>query len=287
MALHPYLFRWTQTRLQANSRFLTHLRFYDVRSSTWHQLLATLTLPSLCLFDIMTTHQIVGGSGVAFVDTHTFLGRHPSIKVLNLSGINFPNPTPKLRNPILPRLHVVGTHPKIIAWLLRGTAAHFKKFKVITIASEPGDFGYDQFDEALEALALCSEMNAIHLRLNFVSKTGLHKWIEKHLSRPTAPFDPVVGCIRNLTRVTDLTVQTRYWMRMDDGDEPVVQIFPQFLALFPSLGKVDFAEQLFPSQDVIFRNRCKYFLRKVVSVCPKLKAVSVNFKTIDLTDLGV
>ena len=74
---------------------------------------------------------------------------------------------------------------------------------------------------------------------------------------------------------------------MDDGDEPVVQVFPQFLALFPSLEKVDFVEQLFPSQDSIFRNRCKSFLRKVVSVCPKLKAVSVNLTTIDLTDLGV
>ena len=76
-------------------------------------------------------------------------------------------------------------------------------------------------------------------------------------------------------------------MRMDDGDEPVVQVFPQFLALFPSLEKVNFAEQLFPSQDVIFQSRRRYFLRKVVSVCPKLKAVSVNFTTIDLTDLGV
>ena len=128
------------------------------------------------------------------------------------------------------------------------------------------------------ALALCSQMDAIHLRLNFVSKTGLHKWIEKPLSKPTAPSDLVVGCIRNLTMVTDLTVRTRYWMRMDDGDEPVVQLFPQFLALFPSLEKVDFTEQLFLSQDVIL-NRCKYFLRRVVSVCPKLKAVSVNFKT--------
>ena len=162
MLLHPYLFRWTQTRLQANSRSLTHLRLHDVRSS------ATLTLPSLCLFDIVTTYHLAGGSGVALGDMHTFLGRHPSIKVLNLSGINFPKPAPKLRNPILPRLHVVGTHPKIMAWLLRGTAAHFKTLKVIAIASEPGDFGYDQFDEALEALALCSQMDAIHLRLNFV-----------------------------------------------------------------------------------------------------------------------
>ena len=156
MLLHPYLFRWTQTRFQANSRSLTHLRFHDVRLSTWHQLLATLTLPSLCLFDIVTTHQIVGGSRIALVDIHTFLGRHPSIKVLNLSGINFPNPTPKLRNPILPRLHVVGTHPKIIAWLLRGTAGHFEKLKVITIASEPGDFGYDHFEEALSPRPLFS-----------------------------------------------------------------------------------------------------------------------------------
>jgi hypothetical protein len=114
MLLHPYLFRWTQTRLQANARSLTHLSFHDVRSSTWHQLLATLTLPSLCLFEIVTTHQLVGGSGVALADVNTFLGRHPPIQVLNLSGINFPKPTPKLRNPILPRLHAVGTHPKVI-----------------------------------------------------------------------------------------------------------------------------------------------------------------------------
>ncbi|EDR05050.1 uncharacterized protein LACBIDRAFT_330126 [Laccaria bicolor S238N-H82] len=224
MLLHPYLFRWTQSRLQTNTRSLTHLRFHDVRSSTWHQLLATLTLPSLCLFDIVTTHQLVGGSGVALGDIHTFLKRHPSIKVLNLSGINFPKPTPKLRNPIPTRLRAVGTHPKIIAWLLRGTAAHLKELKEVTITSEPGDFGYDQFDEALEAVALCSRMDAIHLHFNFVSKTGLHKWFEKHLSNPTAPSD-VVGCIGNLTRVTHLTVRTRHWMKMDDRDEPVVQAF--------------------------------------------------------------
>ena len=286
MLLHPYLFCWTQTRLQANARSLTHLRFHGVSSSSWHQLLATLTLPSLFQFEIVTTHQLVGGPGVALGDMHTFLGRHPSIQVLNLSAINFPKPTPELRNPILPRSHTVGAHPKIIAWLLRGTAAHFQKLKFITIASEPGDFDYDQFDEALEAVALCYQMDAIHLGLNFVSKTGLHKWIEKHLSKPTAPSDSVIGCIRNLARVTDLTVRTRFWMRMDDGDEPVVQVFPRFLALFPSLEKVNFPEQYFPSEEIIL-NQCKDFLRKVVSVCPKLKAVSVNFTTIDLTDFGV
>lgn len=73
---------------------------------------------------------------------------------------------------------------------------------------------------------------------------------------------------------------------MDDRDEPVVQAFPQFLALFPSLEKVDLAEQLLPSQDIIL-NRHKYFLRQVVSVCPKLNAMSVNFTAIDLADLGV
>ena len=80
MLLHPYLFRWTQTRLQANSRSLTNLRFHDVRSSAWHRLLATLTLPSLCLFDIVTTHQIVRGSGVALGDMHSFSDAIPRLR---------------------------------------------------------------------------------------------------------------------------------------------------------------------------------------------------------------
>ena len=56
-------------------------------------------------------------------------------------------------------------------------------------------------------------------------------------------MSPSGSIIKSLTMVTDLNIQTKYWMRLDDTDEPVVQLLPQFLALFRHLEKINFGEQ--------------------------------------------
>lgn len=39
--------------------------------------------------------------------------------------------------------------------------------------------------------------------------------------------------------VTYLNIQTKYWMRLDDTDDPIVQLLPQFLALFSHSEKIN------------------------------------------------
>ncbi|KIJ99317.1 hypothetical protein K443DRAFT_680042 [Laccaria amethystina LaAM-08-1] len=288
MLLHPQLLCWFRFTLQANAGAMTRLALNKVvvSSSTWHQLLPALTLPALYNFELNSGDQLVDGMGVALEDIETFLRCNPSIAMLTLSGIIIPDTTPRLRKPILPKLRIIDAHPKFIAWILCCKVPQFRPLGAVTTTAKSGEFDYDQFDEALTAIALYSCTNALRLGLNFSSKTGAHEWIQKHISNSTTAQGSVGGCLANLAMVTDLTLYTKFWMRLDDGDEPIVQLLPQFLALFSSLERVDFAEQPFSARQIDLKG-CKNLLKKIMSVCPRLKSVLVNYGPIDLTYLDV
>jgi hypothetical protein len=289
MLLHPQLRRWFQSTLQANAGAMTRLALNGVviSSSTWHQLLPTLSLPELYNFELNSGDQLVNGMGVALNDIETFLRRNPSIEMLTLFGIIIPDTTPQLRKPILPKLCIIDAHPKFIAWILCCKAPQFRPLRGVTLSAKSGEFDYDQFDEALTAIALYSCTNALPLGLNFSSKTGVHEWIQKHISNCAAAQGSIGRCIGNLAMVTDLTFHTKFWMTLDDGNEPIVQLLPQFLALFSSLERVNFAEQPFSARQPIDLKGCKDLLKKIMSLCPRLKSVLVNYSPIDLTYLDV
>ena len=289
MLLHPQLLRWFQSTLQANAGAMTRLALNKVvvSSSTWRQLLPTLTLPVLYSFQLNAGDQLVDGMGVALEDVETFLRCNTSIALLTLSGIIIPDMTPRLRKPILPKLRMVDAHPKFIAWILSCKVPQFRPLAAVTLSAESDEFDYDQFDEALAVIALYSYTNTLGLVLNFSSKTGVHKWIQKHVSNSTTAQGSVSQrCITNLTMVTYLTLYTKFWMRLNDGEEPIVRLLPRFFALFPSLEKVDFWEQPFSARQIDLQGY-KDLLKKIMSLCPMLKAVSVNNRSIDLTYLDV
>ena len=286
MLLHPQLLRWFQSTLQANAGAMTRLAFNKVvvSSATWHKLLSTLNLPALYSFELNSGDHLVDGKGMALEDIETFLRCNPSIALLNLSGIIIPDTTPQLRKPILPKLCIVNAHPKFIAWILCCKVPQFRPLAAVTLIAESGEFDYNQFDEALAAIALYSDTNTLHLGLNFSSKAGVHEWIQKHISNSTAAQGSVNRFMANLTMVTNLTLYTKFWMALNDGEEPLVQLLPQFLALFSGLEKVDFGEQPCSAQQIDLKG-CKDMLKKIMSLCPRLKAVSVNYGSIDLTYL--
>lgn len=290
MLLHPQLLRWFQSTLQANAGAMTQLAFNKVvvSSTTWHQLLPTLTLPALYSFEWNSGDHLADGKGVALEDIETFLRCNPSIASLTLSGVFIPDKTPQLRKPILPQLQILNAHPKFIAWILCPKVP-FQPPAAVTLLAESGDFDYDQFDEALSAIALShSYTNTPRLGLNFSSKTGVHEWIQKHISNSTTVTvqGSVSRFVTNFTMVEDLTLHTKFWMTLNDGKDPIVQLLPQFLALFSSLEKVNFGEQPFSAQQIDLKG-CKDLLKKIMSLCPRLKAVSVNYGSINLTYLDV
>lgn len=58
----------------------------------------------------------------------------------------------------------------------------------------------------------------------------------QHISNSMSPSGSI---IESLTMVTYLNIQTKYWMRLDDTDDPIVQLLPQFLALFSHSEKIN------------------------------------------------
>jgi len=281
MFLHPQLFHWTQFTLQRRGRALKDLEFdVVVGSSTWHQLLPTLVLPSLSNFTL-TSNRRVKGKGVALKDVEVFLRSNASIGSLSLTGIIIPKPTPQLSKPILPDLHTLDAPPEFITWIF-SCKVTLRNLKDVTIKSVSGEFDYQQLDEALKVIALFSQTGALRLSLHF-SKTKCHEWMLQHVSNSMSSSGSV---IESLTMVTDLDIQCKYWMRLDDTDEPVMQLLPQFLALFSHSEKINFGEQLcFPWNNDL--RGCKDLLKEILSLCPRLKTVSVNSQAIDLAYLDV
>jgi len=262
---------------------MTQLKFNKViaNSSTWHQLLSTLALPLLFSFELNASGQLVEGKNVDLRDVEVFLTRHPSILILNISGILIPDLVPQFQKPILPKLCYIEAHPKFIAWLLHYHLVHFQMLKVVTITTESSDFDYNKFDEALEAISL-SDVNIAQLSLNFVSSNG-HEWMQKHISSSMTPLGSIIA---HLSRITYLTIHTNYRMMLDDGDDLMVQLLPQFLALFSSLEKVNFNQQLCVTQRANLKG-CKDAFKKILSACPRVKTILINFAVIDLAFLEV
>ena len=153
--------------------------------------------------------------------------------------------------------------------------------KVVTITTESSGFDYDQFDDALEAISL-SYVNIAQLSLNFVANNG-HKWMQKHILSSMTPL----GCIiTHVSGITYLTIHTNYRMMLDDGDDPMVQLLSQFLALFSSLEKVNFNQQLCVTQRAHLKG-CIDVFKKILSACPRVKTILINFSVVDMAFLEV
>ncbi|KIJ99443.1 hypothetical protein K443DRAFT_102231 [Laccaria amethystina LaAM-08-1] len=280
MFLHPHLLHWTQSTLKTKARALKNLGFNAVvGSSTWHQLLPTLVLPSLSNFTLSSDRR-VKGKGVALKDVEVFLRSNPSIRLLSLTGIIIPKPTPRLLKPILPDLHTLDAPPEFIAWLFSCKVTHLRNLTDVTIKSVSGEFDYQRLDQAVKAVALFSQTGALRLSLNLVSKTELYEWMLQHVSNSMSPSGSI---IESLTMVTDLNIQTRYWMRLDDMDEPIMQLLPP---LFSHLEKINFGEQPCSPRENDLKG-CKDLLKEILLLCPRLTTVSVNSNVIDLVYLNV
>ena len=153
--------------------------------------------------------------------------------------------------------------------------------KAVTITTDSSDFDYDQFDEALEAISL-SCVNIAQLSINFVSNNG-HEWMQKHISSSMSPLGSI---ITHVSGITYLTIHTNYRMMLDDGNDLMVQLLPQFLALFSSLKKVNFNQQLCVAQRANLKG-CKDVFKKILSACPRMKTILINFSVVDLAFLEV
>ena len=73
---------------------------------------------------------------------------------------------------------------------------------------------------------------------------------------------------------------------LDDGNDPMVQLLPEFLALFSSLEKVNLNQQLCVAQRANLKG-CKDVFKKILSACPRVKTIPINFSVVDLAFLEV
>ena len=233
-------------------------------------------------FELIAGGELVEGKSADLRDVEIFLTRHPSILILSISGILIPDLVPQFQEPILSRLCYVEAHPKFIAWLLHYHLAHFQMLKAVTITTESSDFDYDQFEYALEAISL-SYINIAQLSLNFVLNNR-HEWMQKHRSSSMTPLGSIITHVSGM--ITYLTIHTNYRMMLDDGNDPMVQLLPPFLALFSSLEKVNFNQQLCVTKRANLRG-CKDVFKKILLACPRVKTILINFAVIDLAFLEV
>ena len=267
MLLQPPLLDWTQSRLQLSAATLSDLSLNVDSNSlhTWTPVFSELDIRALSKFELICD-QLVQPTGVHFRLVAAFLARHRSLTSLHLYGLALPCDLSPLhyKPPILPGLTSLTAHPSFVAWFFNCNAPLYQPFPYITISSEFSWFEYNLFDQALITLASRPETD-MKLALRFVTGNGVDKWIQKHVSLGHSR-----SCLSTLRSVKQLSIHSHHSLMLPFSEE-VVKILPSFLALFPSLEDVTFAEQSLWVDQLI-----DSLVKEVETLCPRIKLFSVD-----------
>lgn len=240
MLLQPPLLDWTQSRLQLSAATLTDLSLNVDSNSlhTWTPVFSKLNIRALSKFELICD-QLIQPTGVHFRSVAAFLARHRSLTSLHLYGLAMPCDLSPLhyKPPILPGLTSLTAHPSFVAWFFDCNAPFvYQPFPSVMVSSEFSWFEYDLFDEALITPASRPETD-MKLALRFVPGNGVDKWMQKHVYLGHSR-----SCLSTLRSVKQLSIHSHHSLMLTFSNE-VVNILPSFLALFPSLEDVTFAEQ--------------------------------------------
>ncbi|KAF9531145.1 hypothetical protein CPB83DRAFT_904724, partial [Crepidotus variabilis] len=297
LMFHASFYPWTLKMFSQNSSTITRLSLncFHLPTETTSQFLSSITLPQLNYLDITTflwlsEHHLTTTHTVMFCDLVSFFGRHPSIEILDLQGVERPKSLTALvlETSILPRLKRVVAHPIWISTLVGSLDMYpdaFTLLETIGITTEYNvysdlsdeDRTYELINDALRKIGQASFARPITLELQLTTKRGMLKWFDEHSSLGNEG-----SIISSLSSVSALVLTTRFYVCF--GREEVYHL-PEWLALFPELRSVSMTD---PRQenDGYRLIDDKPLLNRIAVECPMLEIVNtVNLGTLlDGTD---
>ncbi|CAA7263312.1 unnamed protein product [Cyclocybe aegerita] len=279
MLLQEPFLDWTLSRVEAASATLTKLSFkcISVPRETWRTVLQTLVLPHLVEFEVCFDLVVYETCGARFVDVMHFLSQHPSLSIVHLHGVEvlvLPNATIK---PILPKLTSITAHPVYVTYILQCSRNRLPHLSAVCISTEylqMPNFDYPSFDTALNSIASFKFAQPITLTLRFQSLYGVEEWFAAH--REFGSQSPLAS----LHQVNSLIIACAWHV---DLPHSVTASFDAWLALFPSVEKVEFTEQAMDDPKKCFLD--PEFLKRLASACPQLKEVVSERKLVSVANI--
>jgi hypothetical protein len=283
MLLRNPFFKWTVAMLNSGASTIGTLSMTvpNLPQEIWKTFLNSITLPQLSNFEI-TSELVRPVHGVRFADVQSFLGRHPSIEILHLYGVEVSGvwPAPSLTVPILPRLKSIIAHPFYVAWILNCLQLDNKaspNLTDISISCHPNTaaFDYALFNGVLERVA-AFPVGEIKLTLRFASadKSDINGWFENQMNDASTS-----SILSRLDNVTSLVVSS-FWFAQFTWK--TMELLPEWLGMFPNVTTIEFARQ--PEENV-HKLKDKEFLRKVAMACQKTQELGVAWEKIRLDEV--
>ncbi|KAJ3509885.1 hypothetical protein NLJ89_g4976 [Agrocybe chaxingu] len=274
----PFL-DWTLSRVEAASATLTKLSFkcISVPRETWRTVLRTLVLPHLLEFEVCFDLVVYETCGARFVDVMHFLSQHPSLSIIHLHGVEvliLPDATIK---PILPKVTSITAHPVYVTYILQSSRNRLPHLSAVCISTEylqTPNFDYQSFDTALNCIASFKFMQPIILTLRFQTHYGVEEWFAAH--RELGPQSPLAS----LHQINSLIIACAWHV---DLPQSVTASFDEWLALFPSVEKVEFTEQAMNDPKKCFLD--PEFLKRLAVACPKLKEVVAERELVNIVSI--
>jgi hypothetical protein len=254
--LSPSFRQWTTQSL--NSSPITNLYLDDVINL--HLFLASLKLPALLDCYISCTRLPVQ-------DLLTFLDRHPSITSLYVNRGDYQLPVPQ-NSPMwsLPRLSYLSSRPDFIIYFLLSPQAvpSVTTVQLITggLAQRPDKLDFSSLGEAF--ILIAKQPKIVSLSLTLEASPEMRKWlrVERHPSpRSLAPSVDKF----HLRYITKLTV---------DEANGVVDLIPQWLALFPSLENLVII--CYQNRELDSKSQKASFVKLIHEYCPTLNTISFD-----------
>lgn len=182
MMLHPLFFQYTLDLIRVNSGSLQHLVLDYIRTSasTWKKLLKSIALPKLESFTFKLYGQTVGEESLPGIVLE-FLTRHPTIRELELEGLNSTAQYPQFDSTnLLPILESLEATPRTLSWLLQNSTA-YPKLKRISHTYDyclPGSKNglYAIFDIGMVPLSrlitLTTSTRPVNVQFKFSTESG-------------------------------------------------------------------------------------------------------------------
>jgi hypothetical protein len=243
MMLHSLFFRNTLDLIRANSGSLRHLvlDYIKTSTSTWKKLLKNISLPRLENFTFKLYGQTVGEENLPSIVLE-FLTRHPTIRELELEGINPGAQYPEFDSTnLLPVLESFEATPRTLSWLLQNPTA-YPKLKRISHTYDyclPGSKNglYAIFDIGMvplsELITYTTSTRPVNVKFKFSTESG---FVTFFLIRGFSFIAPTPSQVfRSVEKMTIFGHHNKKFV------ENFKELLPA-LEMFPNLKQLEFCE---------------------------------------------
>lgn len=279
MMLHSLFFRNTVDLIQANSGSLRHLvlDYIKTPTSTWKKLFQNISLPLLENFTFKLYGQTVGEENLPGIVLE-FLTRHPTIRELELEGMNPSAQYPEFDSTgLLPILESLEATPRTLSWLLQNPLAYPKLERISHTYDYclPGSKNglYAIFDIGivpLSELIPCTTTSTrpVNVKFKFSTESG---FVTFFLIRGFSFIAPTPSQVfRSVENMTIFGYRNRRFV------ENFKELLPA-LEMFPNLRRVEFGEVGDPEE-----LRRMDLVDTIRGSCPLIEEVEVRGSVLDV-----